>query len=415
LDADHRSICKFGSATDDDYIQVSRGIVRLVNEATDDFSKRQRQATGSDLLQPQGTSVPPTALHDACSEGDLGKISSLLEASADINARDSREFTPLMIACERDDLGVVGFLLSKGADPKRDSSLFKSPISLAIDNGNTEMVTLLFDNGVPIDQRTRMRMSLVEVQITPLGQAAGKGHASLVELILQRNPGPDVNAKLGVLGWTSLHHAVNGGHEAVVRLLLQYNARIDITDVKGHTPLDPMGTRARMRKKGQDLTRVSNLIENWRSEGMYSESAALLVQRPNTFWKAADEAMIQHTLADAGFVPIVRAGVNPNPQSTRSQPTSVSSNTSNWQPGPGPSRSPPSSQPAFGLPSLPPRPNAAYPQTPGERPPYAVERPINRPGATDPVPPAATTNIPTRRREVNEPGRFGRFVARLTR
>jgi ankyrin repeat protein len=415
LNADHRSVCKFGSATDDDYIQVSRNIVDLVTEATDAFSERERQVNGSDLLQPQATSVPPTALHDACSEGDMDKISSLLEVKADINAMDSRDFTPLMIACERDDLRLVDFLVSKGADTKRDSSLFNSPISLAIDNGNAEMVTLLFDNGVPIEQRTKMRLSLAEVQITPLGQAAMKGHASLVELILKRNPGPNVNAKLGVLGWTSLHHAVYGRHEAVIRLLLQYKAKINITDNKGNTPLVPTGYVSKKNSKdGQDwYAKLKTLIEDWTSEGRYSEAAELLAQTRSTISKAVNTAWQQHMLAVAGFVPDVESLRTPNSQLLPSQSTSISSTTSPRQPGPGSARPSANSQPAYELPANA-GPKAAYsqgqpgcyPQTPGEttrqRSPHAVELPTNRPGTTIAVPPATTANIPSRRRGVNK-------------
>jgi ankyrin repeat protein len=418
LDADHRSVCKFGSATDDDYIQVSRNIVDLVTEATDAFSERE-QTTGSDLLQAKTPSLPPTALHDACSEGDLDKISSLLEAKADINAMDSRDFTLLMIACERDDMRVVDFLLSKGADTKRDSSLFNSPISLAIDNGNTEMVTLLFDNGVPIDQRTKMRLSLAEVQITPLGQAAMKGHASLVELILKRNPGPNVNAKLGVLGWTPLHHAVYGRHEAVIRLLLQYKAKIDITYNKGNTPLVPTGYVSNKNSKdGQDwYAKLKTVIEDCTSEGRYSEAAELLAQPQSTINKAVNTAWQQHMLAVAGFIPNPEPLRTPNPQHLPSQSTSVSSTTSLRQPGPGSSRSPPNSQPAYELPTDA-GPRAAnlqsavggrpgyYPQIPGEttrqRSPYAVELPTNGPGTNNPVHPATAANMPTRRRGVNK-------------
>jgi uncharacterized protein len=92
--------------------------------------------------------VPLTALHNTCCKGDLDKISSLLEASADINALDSRGFTLLMIAYEKDNLELVEFLLSKGADTKQDYSLERSPVGLAIANGSTEIVTLLFNNRV---------------------------------------------------------------------------------------------------------------------------------------------------------------------------------------------------------------------------------------------------------------------------
>jgi hypothetical protein len=349
--------------------------------------------------------VPLTALHDACCEADLDKISSLLESSADINGLDSRGFTPLMTACEKDDRKVVEFLLSKGADIKGDYSVEKSPVSLAIENGSTDMVTLLFDKGVPANGRTKSKTIWGELYTTPLGQAALKGHEALVELILKR--GVDINTRQDSRGWTSLHHAIFHRHKAVIRLLLQYGAKMDITNSNGNIPLDPYGW---IGHEQESLVILRKILDDWTSKGMYSESAELLAKHIVELKKVLKIASQKG--ANANSEPR-GARVGPTtPQSAHQQPaTQRQSNTqpqtSSQPPAAGTLRyltpQPARQQPAAGILSYP-NPQAVYqlPANGGLR-------------TTNPQPTAMTANMPNRQRELNETGLFGRLTARLRR
>ena len=248
------------------------------------FSERQRQATSNTLATAMASDpgIPVTALHDACYAADLDKISALLESSADINGLDSRGFTPLMVACEKDDRKVVEFLLSKGADNKGIASSEKSPVSIAIEHGNTDMITLLFDNGLRVDERTTqpvvVHRVMAIVHLTPLGQAAIKGDEAVVELILKRKA--DVNARQGKLGWTPLHHAIYRRHKAVIRLLLEHGANMDLKDTIGNIPLNSHGQVA-----PADLIFLRKVLEYWTSRRMYSDSAELLAKNEAEFKK----------------------------------------------------------------------------------------------------------------------------------
>lgn len=54
-------------------------------------------------------------LRNAITRGDLGTVSALLSAGLDVNVRDIRGPTPLMLAVQEGDVDLVRLLLVKGA------------------------------------------------------------------------------------------------------------------------------------------------------------------------------------------------------------------------------------------------------------------------------------------------------------
>ena len=63
-----------------------------------------------------------TPLHTACRNGETVEIISLLEAGADINARDEFGRTPFHEACRWGQNEVVVTLMEKGADIDLDDN-----------------------------------------------------------------------------------------------------------------------------------------------------------------------------------------------------------------------------------------------------------------------------------------------------
>ena len=57
-----------------------------------------------------------TAIVFACELGDETLVKRLLQAGANVNARDERGTTPLMAAAERGHLGIVRGMVALGAD-----------------------------------------------------------------------------------------------------------------------------------------------------------------------------------------------------------------------------------------------------------------------------------------------------------
>ncbi|KQM67628.1 hypothetical protein ASE75_01460 [Sphingomonas sp. Leaf17] len=132
-------------------------------------------------------------LFDAARGGRDDVIPALLQAGVDIEARDSRGFTALVLASYNDRLSTTALLLDAGAAP----------------NGTGE---------------DRVNTALMGV--------AFKGYADIARLLLDR--GADVN-RTNSVGQTALMMAALFGHRTIVDLLIDRGADIDATDASGNT------------------------------------------------------------------------------------------------------------------------------------------------------------------------------------
>lgn len=93
------------------------------------------------------------ALVTAALCGDYDVVTSLVEAGADINARDELGRTALMVAVDETYSGIVKYLLEHGAEPNVLDNDGDSPLdvakysSLFRVHGDTEIVDLLVAHG----------------------------------------------------------------------------------------------------------------------------------------------------------------------------------------------------------------------------------------------------------------------------
>ena len=167
-----------------------------------------------------------TPLHWAVS--DIEKMRLLLARGAEINAKAERERTPLSLAASlRFDIAPLKLLLNKGANPNIASINGQTPLMSAAGAGNVEAMELLLAK-----------------KADPLA-VAGSGAVALMAAAASRNPeavklllkhGADVNAKTK-RNQTALFGAASRGAEDVVKLLLEEGAEVNIQDYQGHSPL----------------------------------------------------------------------------------------------------------------------------------------------------------------------------------
>jgi ankyrin repeat protein len=102
-----------------------------------------------------------TALMFAAPFGTPDLVRTLIDAGANVNARDIRDMTPLMLAVssETQNADVVQLLLQKGADPSAKSNLGETALDWARKFGDPAVLRLLGDEGtepgrLPQDSRT---------------------------------------------------------------------------------------------------------------------------------------------------------------------------------------------------------------------------------------------------------------------
>ncbi len=201
--------------------------------------------------------------YQAIRNDDLAALKNLA-ASADINARDQRGATPLMYAAAFGNAGQVKLLLEAGADVNARNAFNASALIWA--GGDAVKSRMLIERGADVNVRTQQGR-------TPLLMAAKRqGNGDLIQLLLAKGADPhaagdasllpaaqsgdieimrlliergaDVNAVAYRWGETPLHNAAASGSVQAVRLLLAKGAKIDaalrtgMTAVRGGTSVE---------------------------------------------------------------------------------------------------------------------------------------------------------------------------------
>ena len=181
---------------------------------------------------------------------DISLVKTYLKKNF-INAKDNQGNTQLYYACEDDNIEDVEILLKLGADVNEKNSLQWTPLHMAAYYGRFEIAKLLIQNGANIDAKC-------DDLVTPLHFAADNGqcgHSKTAELLLQN--GADVDAQDKVYD-TPLHDAAFNGYPEVVEVLLKHGARKDLKNQFGRTPLQV----AEYYKRGDYKKVIALLKEN---------------------------------------------------------------------------------------------------------------------------------------------------------
>ncbi len=153
-----------------------------------------------------------TPLMEAAWEGHTEAVKALLDAGAEINAREERfELSALMFASGRGHTEAVKALLDAGADPNLADNYRETPLMAASDKGHAEVIKALLDAGA--DPNLRNIDGL-----TALMSAAGRGYSEVVRHLMAA--GAAINAT-DKNGWTARGHASFGNQ---IRFLLDAQA-----------------------------------------------------------------------------------------------------------------------------------------------------------------------------------------------
>ena len=173
----------------------------------------------------KGSKQLNSALLEAAGGGDVGEITKLLDAGADVNATFNGDGSPLIVASREGHIAAVQLLLDRGADADMGVPGDGNAIIMAAREGHEDVVKLLLDRGASIDR-------VVAGDENALIQASGEGHLNVLKLLISR--GADINARVwaardrdGSNGeWrTPLAMARKRGNKEVVDFLLSIGAR----------------------------------------------------------------------------------------------------------------------------------------------------------------------------------------------
>ncbi|MCX8525525.1 ankyrin repeat domain-containing protein [Chryseobacterium formosus] len=163
---------------------------------------------------------------------DVEGVRMALENGADVNAKDSRGRSLLLLAAVGKKIKIAKLLVEFGADVNLQDQQLDSPFLYAGANGQTELVKLFLKNGAKFDVFNRYNG-------TALIPACERGHVETVK-VLTNILGFPIN-HVNRLGWTALMEAVILGdgsfkYQQIVKLLKSRGAK-DIADKDGVTTL----------------------------------------------------------------------------------------------------------------------------------------------------------------------------------
>jgi len=175
---------------------------------------------------------PDGTLLRAAVSGEATEARLALRAGADVETRDDRRRTPLLLAVTHDRLAVARALLDHGASPDALDDRHDTPWLVTGVTGSVPMAELLLAHEPDLTVLNRFG----GVSIIP---ASERGHVDYVRRVARS--GIDVN-HVNDLGWTALLEAVilgdgSAGYVEIVRILLAAGADASIADKDGVTPL----------------------------------------------------------------------------------------------------------------------------------------------------------------------------------
>lgn len=175
---------------------------------------------------------PDAALLHAAEAGDADAAAVALRAGADIEARDERARTALLLAATFDRVAVAHLLVAMGADPDALDDRHDTPWLVTGVTGSVAMLEALLPANPDLTIRNRFG------GLSPI-PASERGHVDYVRRVVLT--GVDLD-HVNDLGWTAMLEAVilgDGGvrHQEIVQILLDAGADPTIPDRDGMTPL----------------------------------------------------------------------------------------------------------------------------------------------------------------------------------
>ncbi len=172
-------------------------------------------------------------IHDAARKGDANKIKALLQQDSKlVNEKDAKGDTPLHVAALHGQVAAVQALLDAGADVNAKNNY--GPYT----PGDLDKVLASSNHQDPVGVLTVHGDDTRYMQngYTPLHLAVFSiKHKQIVEMLV--NKGADVNAQ-PASGATPLFFAVVRDQKDDVQLLLEHSANVNLPDAYGDTCLD---------------------------------------------------------------------------------------------------------------------------------------------------------------------------------
>ncbi|GFR99598.1 ankyrin repeat protein [Elysia marginata] len=146
------------------------------------------------------TALMVAASASGASKGRLQCLDLLVEAGAELDVQDQKDFTALMLAIKARNTATAMFLIRHGALVNTTSLFGETPLMLALQTGSADVVTLLMEKGALVN-------SVPGIAETPLKYALKSCEDETVGVLLERGA---ISSTVSREGETLLTFAKNG-------------------------------------------------------------------------------------------------------------------------------------------------------------------------------------------------------------
>jgi uncharacterized protein len=185
----------------------------------------------------------------AAERGNATAAALALRAGANLETRDERGRTPLLLAASKDRIGVARLLVYLGANPNALDDQHDTPWLVTGVTGSVDMLEVL----LPARPDLRIRNRFGGTSLIP---ASERGHVAYVRRAVRTDI--EVN-HVNNLGWTALLEAVILGdgsrrYQQIVTILLDAGADPKIADRQGVTALQPPSNAVSAPSRGSFAT-----------------------------------------------------------------------------------------------------------------------------------------------------------------
>jgi ankyrin repeat protein len=221
-------------------------------------------------------------LFRAAASGDLVAARRAIAAGADLEARDDRRRTPVVVATKAQRTKVAIALLDAGADPNAKDDLQDSAFLYAGAEGLDQILRATVRHGARVTSANRFGG-------TALIPASEHGYSDTVRILI--NAGVPLD-HVNDLGWTAMLEAIvlgdgSAGHVDVIRQLIGAGADTSIRDRDGRTPrslaaargydriVDLIDDAGEIRERGQRLIRAARAGDAVRVAELLDQHASI--------------------------------------------------------------------------------------------------------------------------------------------
>jgi ankyrin repeat protein len=186
-----------------------------------------------------GDVIDSYPLHVAAQQNDVEVIEQLLlSGNIDIDVRDGRGATALLVATHRNNVEAARALIEAGADVNAKDRINDSAYLYAGARGHLDILKMTLAHGADLQSVNRYGG-------TALIPAAERAHVETVQQLIDAGVAVD---HVNKLGWTALLEAVilgDGGYpyQKIVSILLKAGADPSLADKNGVTALQHAQTR----------------------------------------------------------------------------------------------------------------------------------------------------------------------------